>query len=1190
MRLPALPLRSLRAQLPLFLLALAGLMLPMTARGQATFTGALTTVASGFNQPTGIAVDSNGNVYMVVFGGNQQLKATPQPDGTYIQTNLASGLSFPCCVAVDANGNVFIPNTLSNSVVELTPSGSSYTQTTLALNAGVSTTGIAVDASGNLYVASVGNQSVFKETPIGGGAYTATTIVSGLGNGGPYGVAVDLNGNVYIADTGDSQVLVETPSGGSYTQTTLGTGLSGPTGVAVDAQGNVYITDSGNNRLLKETLLSGSYTQTTLGVGLSNPAGVALDSSGNLFIANDGGGNFVELHTSSVPFGSQAVNSASNTISLPFTISSGTTVGSVAILTTGIAFKDFADAGSSTCTAQTYSADTTCVVNVNFKPLAAGLRHGAVVISDGAGNVLASVSMYGNGTGPQAAYTPGQSSNIGSGLSGPGDLTVDAAGNVYIADNGNSRVLKVTPGGSQSTVGSGLAQPSGVAIDGAGNVYISDTNTEAVWVVTPAGAQTEFVTGLQNPLGLALDGAGNLYICNGGASQILKVTPAGAQTQLGAGFSFPTGVAVDGFGNAYVSDIGSGNIIEVTPGGVTTTAVSGLDEPGGVTVDAAGNLYIAVFGNGQLVEVTPGGLQTIIMSTGTNLAGVALDTGGNLYYTDLGGSMAAEIDRVVPPALAFATTQRGATSTGSPQIVSVQNIGNAALNFSAINYPADFPEAGSATGDCTGSTQLAMAGSCTLSIDFSPVTEPSNGNPSVLLSESVNITSNTLNVPGTQQAIAVTGTGLASPFPFSFLPSSLTFAPTYIGATSAAQTVTVTNTGTTAAAVKSYLFTGANASAFVITQKTCSTSLAAGASCTLSIAFQPTANGSLTANLAATDNATGSPQAMTLAGTGATATISLSPSSLAFASTYVGLATAAQTVTVTNTGVYALPVKSYLFTGANASSFVLTGKTCSASLAAGASCTLSIAFQPTANGSLTASLAAMDIATGSPQLVGLTGTGVTATISLSPSSLIFASTNIGSTSAAQTVTVTNTGIFTLPVQSYLVTGANASSYLLTGKTCSTSLAAGSSCTLSIAFRPTANGSLTANLAVTDIASGSPQTIGLSGTGVTATISLSPSGLTFPSTNVGSTSASQTITVTNTGVNALTVQSYLFTGANASSFLLTQKTCSTSLAAGASCTLWIAFKPTATGTATASLIANDSAAGSPQSIGLSGTTP
>jgi Chitobiase/beta-hexosaminidase C-terminal domain/FG-GAP-like repeat/Bacterial Ig-like domain (group 3)/Abnormal spindle-like microcephaly-assoc'd, ASPM-SPD-2-Hydin len=425
----------------------------------------------------------------------------------------------------------------------------------------------------------------------------------------------------------------------------------------------------------------------------------------------------------------------------------------------------------------------------------------------------------------------------------------------------------------------------------------------------------------------------------------------------------------------------------------------------------------------------------------------------------------------------------------------------------------------------------------------------------------------------------------------SLTPGSLTFPATAVGSTSAAQAVTMTNTSASTVTAKSFTFTGTNSGEFLLTAKTCLTSLAAGASCTLSVAFKPTAAGTAMASLAATDSAPGSPQMVTLTGTTpVAATATLTPSSLTFPATALGSTSAVQTATLTNTGTTALTARSFLFTGTNASEFVLTGKTCLTSLAAGASCTLSIAFKPAAAGTATASLAANASASNSPQTTTLTGTGASlATVSFSPSSLTFAATNVGTTSAAQTITVTNTSTTTMTVQSYLFTGTNASNFLLTGKTCLTSLAAGASCTLSIAFRPTAAGAATADLATTDSASGSPQMVSLTGTGGgMATVSFLPSSLTFAGMNEGLTSMAQTVTVTNTSTAAMTVKSFVFTGTNASNFLLTGKTCLTSLAAGANCTLSIAFKPTAAGPATATLTVTDSAVGSPQSVPLNGT--
>ncbi|HEY9127034.1 MAG TPA: choice-of-anchor D domain-containing protein, partial [Acidobacteriaceae bacterium] len=269
-------------------------------------------------------------------------------------------------------------------------------------------------------------------------------------------------------------------------------------------------------------------------------------------------------------------------------------------------------------------------------------------------------------------------------------------------------------------------------------------------------------------------------------------------------------------------------------------------------------------------------------------------------------------------------------------------------------------------------------------------------------------------------------------------------------------------------------------------------------------------------------------------------------------------------------------------------------KTCGTSLAAGASCTFSVAYKPTIAGAATAALTATDNAGNSPQsatLSGSTSSGSTITGAFSPTSLTFPATAVGATSAGQTLTFKNTGTGAMTVSSYAFTGANASQFTLLSKTCGTSLAAGASCTFSVAYKPTVAGAATAALKATDNATNSPQSATLSGStsgGSTITGAFTPTSLTFPSTAVGATSAGQTLTFKNTGTAAMTVSSYTFTGTNASEFTVVSKTCGTSLAAGASCTFSIAFKPTITGSATAALKATDNATNSPQSAALAGT--
>ena len=202
--------------------------------------------------------------------------------------------------------------------------------------------------------------------------------------------------------------------------------------------------------------------------------------------------------------------------------------------------------------------------------------------------------------------------------------------------------------------------------------------------------------------------------------------------------------------------------------------------------------------------------------------------------------------------------------------------------------------------------------------------------------------------------------------------------------------------------------------------------------------------------------------------------------------------------------------------------------------------------------------------------------------SLSPTSLTFGSQTVGTTSAAQTVTVSNTGSATLTITSIVASGDFAET-----DNCGSSLVASGNCTISVTFTPTASGTRTGSLSVTDNASGSPQTVNLTGTGAAAGTpgaSLSPTSLTFGSQTVGTTSAAQTVTLSNTGGATLSITSIVPSGDFAAT-----NTCGGSLAAGGNCSISVTFTPTASGTRTGSLSVLDNAAGSPQTVSLSGTS-
>jgi sugar lactone lactonase YvrE len=470
--------------------------------------------------------------------------------------------------------------------------------------------------------------------------------------------------------------------------------------------------------------------------------------------------NGTKPNVNNVNMGSQALGASSAAVSLSFAIAANTKVGSIGVLTTGIASRDFSEASGSTCTATTYTADTNCTVNVTFKPAAAGLRMGAVVFFSGASKtsaVLSSVPVFGIGSGPQLVFgTNNTQSSVGSRLLSPEAVALDAVGDVYIADIGLQEVFKVTPAGKQTTVGTGLEVPGGVAVDGAGNVYIADSQAAVVWKVTPGGVQTTVGKNFQYPFSVAVDGEDNVYVSDPFIPTVFKVTPSGKMTTVGTGYNTPNGVAVDSAGNVYVADPYNQAVFKVTPTGKQTTVGTGLIDPTAVAVDAANDVYITDAGTDDLYEVTPSGVQTTVAQNLDIPSGIALDGPGNLYVVNTFNEHVLKIGRTAAPTLSFESTRINTTSKDSPKIVEIENIGNEALKFSALSYPVDFPEY-SLADNCTASGALAAADSCTLAVDFSPVTSPGS-NSSAVLTEAVKFTSDNLNAAHATEEVTVTGT------------------------------------------------------------------------------------------------------------------------------------------------------------------------------------------------------------------------------------------------------------------------------------------------------------------------------------------------------------------------------------------------------------------------------------------------
>jgi hypothetical protein len=416
----------------------------------------------------------------------------------------------------------------------------------------------------------------------------------------------------------------------------------------------------------------------------------------------------------------------------------------------------------------------------------------------------------------------------------------------------------------------------------------------------------------------------------------------------------------------------------------------------------------------------------------------------------------------------------------------------------------------------------------------------------------------------------LTAVGVAEPA-ITLSATSLSFGSQQVATQSTAQTITVTSSGSAPVTFGTPVVSGD----FVETDTCAGQTIAVGASCTFSVSFAPTQTGARSGSLTIYANISGGQASVSLSGTAtAAAAVVLTPLTLTFPATIVNQTAQTQIITVANTGGNPTTLGTPSITG----DFAISASTCGPTLASDTACSLVVSFTPTASGTRTGMLTVTDGA--GTQTARLSGVGnAPATDTLAPPSLTFAQQTIGTTSAAQQVTLTNSGDVALTL---IAASVSAGDFLATNN-CGASLNAHSSCAIVVAFAPSAVGTRTATLTVTDQVRS--QTVSLAGFGVAPPgVSLSPASLSFPATGVGLAALPQTLTLTNNG--GLTLN--LANTALSAGFVVASSTCGATLAPGAACNVVVVFAPVAAGAAAGALTLKDDAPSGSQTVNLSGT--
>jgi|GEM_PF-1306116 len=582
---------------------------------------------------------------------------------TFIEGSKVARFRDPQGIVSDNDGNLYVADSNNHVIRKITSDG---TVSTFAGNGGNSgwTDGtgsaarffypsrIVKDSSGNLYVADGYNCRIRKITPSGEVTTLAGSTsghVDGLGSDAQFGsltdLAIDGSGNVYVTDydtirkiTPDGTVTTlagDTMDSGSTDGIGSNARFYHPRGIAVDASGNLYVADLGNHTIRKITpagdvsTLAGKagFFGSTDGSGasarLDGPSCIVFGKSGNLYITEDSGSR-IRIMT---PDGTVSTYLSDN----------GLNISCMTINDSGVFFYTPGGNDDSIYT----------------------------ITPDGQ-----SIRISGDGS---SGYIDGRPEIYG--LTSLGGCTMDNAGNFLVLNSGF--LMKITPEGAMTS----LAKVGGasthsldydpyIAVDKGGNVYVVDQDETVVKKVTPDGSVTVFVgvagtsgtsdgTGstarFTEPSGVAVDGAGNVYVSDCGARTIRKITPDGTVSTLagnpgnsgnndgagtGARFNCPCGLAVDGNGNVYVMDVGNDNIRKISPEGVVSTIfpLSGQSSPyswtpNRIAVDGTGKPF---FSYGWDINTLDSNGDLISLVSVSNVSDIYVTASGKVYIVNYG--------------------------------------------------------------------------------------------------------------------------------------------------------------------------------------------------------------------------------------------------------------------------------------------------------------------------------------------------------------------------------------------------------------------------------------------------------------------------------------------------------------------------------------------------------------------------
>ncbi len=593
-----------------------------------------------------------------------------------------------------------------------------------------------------------------------------------------------------------------------------------------------------------------------------------------------------------------------------------------------------------------------------------------------------------------------------------------------------------------------------------------------------------------------------------------------------------------------------------------------LRNPGGFATGAptvrTGGTHAAEFQiarNGCQAALAPGDTCTLGLRFSPTARGMRSGTlivdavpGGTTQVALSGRGQAPGDLRIDPSPHAFGNVLVG--TGGTIQDFTVTNPGDVATGPIQVGIGGANPAAFAITTDGCA-TSLAPAATCVVRVVFRPTAA---GAASALLQLSAN--------PGGSTAAALTGTGQAVAA-LALSQTAVDLGGVVVGQTGTPSAVTVTNSGGVATGVLGLTLGGGAAGDFRLTDDGCSgNSLAAGASCNVSVTVVPSSTGARAATLSLVATPGGN-TSIALAATGLeVANLVFSPSNANFGSVQVSTMGSLTRFTVNNGGAQPSGVPAIGIIGVHAADFQIASMTCQTAIAGPGTCTIDVRFTPGGPGARSASLQ-LTATPGGTANAGLSGTGLSpALLAANPGAATFGSVVSGGTSGATTITLTNTGDMASGLVTFAFGGANMSEFTVLSNACGASLPGGDSCQIGVAFSPTGTGTRSATFTISAIPGGMVD-VPLSGTSLApSALGAAPGSIGFGDRQVGTPSTANLVTVSNNGGVVTGSITATLTGPQSSDFATTT-TCAT-LAPNADCNISVTFTPGAAGPRSATL--------------------